>query len=68
MARSNDKIFGIVLIFFGAWLFLALMGQFIIQILGSIISLWLVNYGLKLQGLPQMHYWIIKWISSTKFK
>ncbi|HJM68777.1 MAG TPA: hypothetical protein QGF02_02405 [Candidatus Babeliales bacterium] len=68
MPQGNDKILGIVLIIIGTGLFIALAGPFLIQIIGVIISIMIVNYGLKLQSLPPIWLLMMQWVHSFKFK
>ena len=68
MAQGNDKILGIVLIIVGTGLFIELAGPFLIQIIGVIISIMIINYGLKLQGLPPIWLLMMQWVHTLKFK
>lgn len=68
MARSNDKVLGVVFVIIGCALFIALAGQFLIQIIGAIISIMIINYGLKLQGLPPIWLLLMQRMHNMKFK
>ncbi|MBT4855645.1 hypothetical protein HOM50_01505 [bacterium] len=68
MTRGNEKILGIVFVIIGAALFISFAGRFLVEIIGAIISIMIINYGLKLQGLPAIWMLMMQWIHSFKFK
>lgn len=68
MAKASKSL-GILLVVIGAILFLLIAGPFILQLLGAIGALYLINWGLELQGaepLPRtFNVWMVKMSPSS---
>lgn len=65
MARNSSRgllfiILGIILFFLGA-------GQFLVQLLLALVGLYLINYGLTVQGQPPLLYIVQSWLDRIKF-
>lgn len=59
-----DKIFGIICIVFGLFIALFAIGDLILRLLIAFLGLFLVNFGMRLRGMPPLHLSIIRmWTS-----
>jgi|GEM_PF-1530984 predicted ABC-type sugar transport system permease subunit len=68
MTVSRDKNKGILFIIIGGVLFVLFVGKFILQIVGAIVGIALINYGLYLQNFPPVWIIIQEWLTNIKFK
>ena len=51
---SNKNAIGIICIIIGTVIFMIFAGGFVMQIIGSLIGIILINYGLEVIGLPRL--------------
>ena len=56
---NNQKTIGLVFTILGAAFFIILMGDLLFKVVGGVASIALVNYGLQMQGLPSVSFYII---------
>ena len=68
MPHNNNKILGILLIVLGAALFMASAGKYLVEILLIVVSMSLINFGLKMLGQPSIWRILADWIASIKFE
>lgn len=50
MQSNTNTIFGVLLVILGTILFFIFMGAFLTQVVGGLVSLWIISYGLTLTG------------------
>lgn len=63
-----DRIFGIVCIIFGIGVALWALGDFLFRLSIAILGLFIVNFGLKLRGMPSLHITLMRlWSSRYDF-
>jgi hypothetical protein len=63
-----DRIFGIVCIIFGIGIALWVLGDFLFRLSIAILGLFIVNFGLKLRGMPSLHITLMRlWSSRYDF-
>jgi len=59
---SNSRsVLGLILIILGVILLGFVLARFIIYILFTLLGLYLINYGLKLRGMPSAWYYARTW-------
>ena len=61
---SFDRIFGIICISFGLFIALFALGEFILRLLIALLGLFLVNFGMRLRGMPPLYISIMRMWSS----
>lgn len=61
---SFDRIFGIICIIFGLFVALFALGNFILRLLIALLGLFLVNFGMRLRGMPPIHISVMRMWSS----
>ena len=59
-----DRIAGIVCIVFGLSVALFALGELIMRILMALLGLFIVNYGMRLRGMPPLYLTIMRMWSS----
>jgi len=64
--KSNNSL-GIFYIGLGTVFFLFFIGSFLIRIVGAIVSILVLNYGLKLMGYPPAQILFFQLLSKVKF-
>jgi len=57
---SFDRIFGMICIIFGLALALWAIGDLIFWILVALLGLFVVNYGMRLRGMPPLYITIMR--------
>lgn len=57
---NNSK--GTLFIVLGIALFIAFTGRFFLLVIGAIVSLIIINYGLQLKGMPGLLITVKSWI------
>jgi len=68
MPIRRDKNKGILFVIIGSTLFVVFAGKFLLQIIGAVVALLVINYGLYLQGLPPIWILIQEWIMNIKLR
>lgn len=63
---DNQKILGLVLTILGIALFIVLMGDLLFRVIGGLLSIALINYGLQKQGLPNVFVYSINLFNLKK--
>lgn len=58
--ENGQKLGGIVVTILGAALFIVSMGELLLKVVGGLIALRLIDYGLQMQGLPSLRVYIIR--------
>ena len=68
-AQMNfDRVFGTVCIVLGIGVILFALNQFILRVAMAVVGLFLVNFGLKLCGMPPLYIIIMRmWSSRYNF-
>ncbi len=66
MIKNCQKNKGIFFTVIGSLLFLLFVGKFLLQIIGAIVAIYLINYGLSLQHLPSIWILMQKWFIQLK--
>lgn len=56
---GSQKAMGLVITILGVAIFVALMGNLLFRLVGGFAALMLINYGLQMQGLPKVHFYIV---------
>lgn len=59
MDNMSQKSFGLILTILGIVFFIALMGDLLFRIVGGFVALALANYGMQMQGLPPLYFYIL---------
>ncbi len=59
MENLSQKSLGLILTIVGLAIFIALMGDLLFRLVGGFMALAMINYGLKLQGLPPFYFYLI---------
>ena len=57
---SFDRIFGMVCIILGLTVALFVLGELIMRILIALLALFVVNYGMRLRGMPPLYISIMR--------
>jgi hypothetical protein len=63
-----NKLLGMFLIILGLVLFVIVTGDFLIRIALGLAALYIVNYGMRLRGLPPLYFVVQSWLISRRFK
>lgn len=66
MAYNSANV-GIAAIIFGIVVFVVATGDIIFRVLGVLIALVLVNYGLQLMGKPSLSIMAQEWFNQMRF-
>lgn len=66
MAYNNSNI-GIAAVIFGIIVFVVATGDIIFRVMGILIALVLVNYGLQLMGKPSLSIMAQEWFNQMRF-
>ncbi|HBR70618.1 TPA: hypothetical protein DIC20_03120 [Candidatus Dependentiae bacterium] len=66
MSQNTEKNKGILFIIIGSILFILFAGKFLLYIVGAIIGLLLINYGLYLNNLPPIWILIQEWLLNIR--
>ena len=66
MAYNNSNV-GIAAVIFGVVVFVVATGDIIFRVLGILIALVLVNYGLQLMGRPSLSVMAHEWFNQMRF-
>ncbi len=64
--RVQNTALGTLCIVLGSLLFILSAGQWMIQFALAILSLYIINYGLKLRGMPPLTFLVLRWFDRTK--
>jgi len=51
---SGQKVLGLVLMILGIVVFVGILSPVLIYVFGVFLALWLINYGMKLRGMPPL--------------
>ena len=63
-----NRIFGILCVIGGLTLSLWALGLFLLRLCGAVLGLFVVNYGLRLMGMPALHIILMRlWSSRYDF-
>jgi hypothetical protein len=63
-----NRIVGMICIILGLCIALVSLGEFLLRLSFAILGLFLVNYGLKLRGMPSLHITLMRlWSSRYDF-
>jgi len=65
MTHIHNKNKGVLFVIIGSILFFIFAGKFLFHIIGIIIALLLINYGLYLQSMPPIWILLQEWISNS---
>lgn len=57
---NNQNLVGMITVIAGVVLFIVSAGDLLIRVLGGIIGLIIIDYGLQQQGLPRLQSYITK--------
>jgi hypothetical protein len=55
-----DRILGMLCIFFGIGIALWALGEFLLRLAIAFLGLFIVNFGLKLRGMPALHITLMR--------
>lgn len=66
MSRITEKNKGILFITIGSILFVLFAGKFLLQIVGAVVALLLINYGLYLNNMPPIWILIQEWLLNIR--
>lgn len=61
---SFDRVFGLLCIVFGLFVILFALHELILRMLIALLGLFLINFGLKLRGMPTLYITLIRMWSS----
>ncbi len=62
-----EGFFGAVCIVVGALIVLIFMGDFLLRILGALLGIYIINYGVRLLGKPPLHWTVVR-IWSSRYR
>lgn len=65
--QTQNTILGTLCIIFGALLLFAVSNVMLLQLLGAYIAYKIIDYGLALNGLPPISYYIRRWLGGQGF-
>jgi sugar phosphate permease len=62
-----NRFLGTLLTIFGIIILTMTLGEFVLRIMIALFALWLINYGLRMQGQPPLVVHITRWRQSFWF-
>ena len=63
----QNTALGTIYIIFGSLLFILSAGQWMMQLALAALSLYIINYGLTLRGMPPLTLLVLRWFDRTKY-
>ena len=63
---NGQKALGLVLTILGIAFFIALMGNLLFRVIGGALAIALINYGLQMQGLPNVFVYTVSLFNFKK--
>jgi len=65
---TGYKILGLVLIVLGCILFVGVLAPLLVRALLGFLALYVINYGMKLRGMPPLTLFLQSWWFSRNFR